>query len=118
MSAHRAASHSDPLASVLGMSLGGRTFTEFLILGGAILLVTGAVLVWVLVFRRSRRRTRLYHRHHRRSTEADAAANAAETNSGGRRRRQHRSRSGKSNLDATEGLPSARSPELPPTDSR
>ncbi len=117
MSARRAANLSDPLAPVLGMTLGGRTFTEFLILGGAILLVTGAVLVWVLVFRRSRRRTRLYHRHHRR-TEPEAAANAAETIPGGRRRRRHRSRSGKSNWDATEGLPPARSPQLPPTDSR
>lgn len=116
------ASFSDNLAPLLGSSLAVRTLVEYLIIGGAVLLVTGAVLVWVLVSRKSRRRTRIYRRHHRRSTEASSSEKSGETKTSGdqdiRRRRQPGPHPRNPTLAETGGLPPVRGPQAPPSEFR
>jgi len=50
---------------LLGSSLAVLTLIEYLIIGGAVLLVTGAVMIWVLVFRKAKKpkKRRRHHRH-------------------------------------------------------
>ena len=107
---------SGNFAPQLGMSLAARTLGEVLVVLGAMLLVAGAGVVWVLVFRRSRRRTRLYHRHHHRATASAAPDDKQTAAPGGRRRRRQRAQRPRfPTLAETGGLPPVRhSP--PPTD--
>jgi hypothetical protein len=120
MSASRFASFLDNLAPMLGTSLAVRTLIEYLIIGGAVLLVTGAVMVWVLVFRKSRRRTRIYRRHHHKSTETSGSEPSDEAKTprapGARRRRQRRQRPRNPTLAETGGLPPVRGPQSPPSE--
>ena len=103
----------DPL---LGKSLTGRVLTEFMIISGAVLLVTGAVVVWVLLFRKSRNRTRIYKRRHRDTSKSSETESPEETSRGDRRRRKRRQRPRNPTLAETGGLPPVRRPETPPTD--
>jgi len=122
MSASRFASFSDPLAPMLGTTLAVRALIEYLIIGAAVLLVTGVVLVWVLVSRRSRRRTRIYRRHHRSSPGNSGSEPASEiktdaTQRAGRRR-PHRQPPRNPTLAETGGLPPLRGPQAPPSEFR
>ena len=118
MSTSRFASSSENFAPWLGTILAVRTLREYLIMGGAVLLVTGAVMVWVLVFRRSRKRRHGHRRHHHSSTESSVAKGTGETKTaaapGGRRQRQRRQYPRKPTLAETGGLPPLRGPQPPP----
>jgi hypothetical protein len=120
MSTSRFASFSDCLAPVLGTILAVRTLKEYLIIGGAVLLVTGAVMIWVLVFRKTRKRRRVHRSHHHSSTETSRPADPGETKTAraerGRRPRQRRHYPRKPTLAETGGLPPLRGPQPPPSE--
>jgi hypothetical protein len=120
MSASRFTSFLDHLAPLLATSLAVRTLIEYLIIGGAVLLVTATVMLWVLVFRKSRRRTRIYRRHHHKSTEPSAPEQLDESKTpgtpGARRRRLRRQRPRNPTLAETGGLPPVRGPQSPPSE--
>ena len=115
MSTSRFAFFSGHLAPLLGTSLAVRALIEYLIIGGAVLLVTGAVMVWVLIFRRSRRRRRIYRRHHRSSTDSSAVEKSGVNKTAGappaRRRHQRSPRPRNPTLAETGGLPPLRGPQ-------
>ena len=118
MSTPRLANFSENLAPGLGTILAIRTLREYLILGGAVLLVTGAVIIWVLAFRRSRQRRHGHRRHHHSATESSLSKAPGETKMagapGGHRRRQRRQYPRKPTLAETGGLPPLRGPQPPP----
>jgi hypothetical protein len=118
MSPFRFASFSENFAPWLGTILAVRTLREYAIMGGAVLLVTGAVMVWVVIFRRSRKRRHGHRRHRHSPTESSLSKGAGATKTvgapGGRRHRQRRQYPRKPTLAETGGLPPLRGPQPPP----
>ncbi len=115
MNTSRFASFSDGLPPMLGTVLAVRTLIELLILGGAVLVVAGAVLVWVLVFRKPRKRR---HNHHHTSAESSSSGKLRESKiAGSRGARRRRGFPRQPTLAETGGLPPVRHPQSAPTDS-
>ena len=97
--------------AILGMGRPVSALVEYLIIGGAVVLVTGAVLVWVVGFRKSRRRKRGHRRVHPRPTESLRLGKQRESKtasaSGGHRHREYPRHP---TLAETGGLPPLRAP--------
>ncbi|MBP9901340.1 MAG: hypothetical protein KBH45_07770 [Verrucomicrobia bacterium] len=112
MNAASFASLSASLPPLFGASLAVRTLIEYLIIAGAVLLVTFAVLVWALVFRKPGKRR---HSHHPPAAESHRRESKT-TRSQSRRRRRNFPR--QPTLAETGGLPPLRQPQAVPTDSQ
>lgn len=95
-------------------SLAVTTLIQYLIYGGAILLVAGAVMIWAVAFRRKPKTRRYrYHRHQSgRSDSKDTSDSAAEKSE--RRRRAEPRRN--PTLAETRGLPPVRGEESSSTE--
>lgn len=118
MNTFRCTSFSDNLPPLLGASLAVQTLIEYLIIGGAVLLVTVVALVWVLVFRKTRKHRRVHHRHPHPAAESSWSEKSGETKtarSRGERRRRGYPR--QPTRAETGGLPPVRRPQSAPTDS-
>lgn len=118
MNTFRFASFSDSLPPMLGASLAVRTLIEYLIIAGAVLLVTVAVMVWVLVFRKPRKRKRVHRSHHHPAAESAASGKPPESKTASSRRKRSQSEFPRHpTLAETGGLPPVRRPQSGPTDS-
>ena len=87
MNAASFASLSASLPPLFGASLAVRTLIEYLIIAGAVLLVTFAVLVWALVFRKPGKRR---HSHHPPAAESHRRESKTTRSQSRRRRRKRR----------------------------
>jgi hypothetical protein len=105
-------------APLLGASLAVRTLVEYLVLGGAVLLVTGLAVVWLAFFRKPRRHSHRHRRHHRTTTESTrsdpSGPTATASSQGERRRRNPRQRP--PTLAETGGLPPPRDAQPRPSE--
>ena len=106
------------LPAVLGPRRPVPALVEYLTIGGAVILATGAGLVWVLGFRKSRSRRRGRHRPHHRSSESPPGGGTRESRSARPRRgRRHRNYPRNPTLAETGGLPPLRATQPGPKDA-
>ena len=89
---------------------------DFFVLLGAILLVTLALLIWVLVFRKKRRRRQHHHRHHadHREEFRKSVKGIREMVQPRRHHHRHELRPINPTLAETGGLPPIRGEKPPP----
>jgi ABC-type transport system involved in cytochrome bd biosynthesis fused ATPase/permease subunit len=92
-------------------------WTDFFILLGTILLVTLAILVWALVFRKGGRRYQHHHHHHHAGSREESEKSAGGIKELVQRHQHHRRREHRlvnPTLAETGGLPPIRGEETPP----
>ena len=115
MNAYPFASCCASLPPIIGTGLAIRTLKEYLIFGGAVLLVTGATLVWAIAFRKAHIRRRSHHRHRHPSGDSLTTKQRRESKKVRSRNKHHHQVFPRQPTRAeTGGLPPVRGSESPP----